>query len=170
MDGGAAVGRGDLVVIGFGKPVVRGDGAGIGKDQSAHGVSDRGVLLHAPVVDLEIVVDQLLVVQESGIDVADLLALSAVQDVGLRDICIAGLGQHLLDAVLDVLDRDLSVDDLCLEIGGHVERKQFDDARMIVFLKCLKCLGDRRGDLADIEFRDLTVSLNDLIHIKIPPL
>ena len=32
------------------------DGAGIGEDQAAHTVGNGGVLLHAPVVDLQIVI------------------------------------------------------------------------------------------------------------------
>ena len=62
MDGGGAMGLGNLLIIDLRKPIVCGDGAGVGQDESTHGIGDRGILLDAPVVDLEVVVHQILVV------------------------------------------------------------------------------------------------------------
>ena len=64
MDLGIAVGVGHLLVVDLAEPVVGGDGAGVGQDEPAHRVGDGGVLLHPPVVDLEVVVHQLPVVEQ----------------------------------------------------------------------------------------------------------
>ena len=168
MDGGAAVGLGHLLVIDLAEPVVGGDGAGVGQDQTAHGVGDGGVLLHAPVVDLQVVVHQILVVEEGGVDVADLLPLLAVEDIGLGHVGIAGLGQHLLHAVLDVLHGDLAVLHLALEVGGDPQGDEIDHAGVIVLVQRLKGLGDGGADLLDVEVYDLPVSLDHLIHEKFP--
>ena len=116
MDRRAAVCLGYVVVINFAQPVVGCDRARVGKDQSADRISNGGVLLDAPVIDLKIIIYQVLVVKKRGTDVADLLALSAVQDVGLGNIRVTGLGEDLLNAVLDIFDRDHAVPDLGLKI------------------------------------------------------
>ncbi len=169
MDRRTAVRPGDFIVIDLAQPVVGRDGAGVGQNQSAHGVGDCRILLDAPVIDLQIVVDDFLVVQERGIDIAHLLALSAVQDICLGDIRITGLGEYLLHTVLDVLNRDLLVDDLALEIRCHMQRDQFDHARMILFIQCAECLGDGIRYLADLKFYNLTVSFYYFIQSRIAP-
>jgi hypothetical protein len=35
---------------------------------------------------------------------------------------------------------------------------------MVLFAQCFESLGDRHGDLADLEFRYFTVSFDNLIH------
>ena len=52
----------DLVIVDLTQPVVRGDRAGVGEDQTADGVGDGGVFLHAPILHLDIAVYQLLIV------------------------------------------------------------------------------------------------------------
>ena len=142
MDRGAAVGVGDLVVIDLAEPVVRRDGAGVGQDQSAHGIGHGGVFLHPPVVDAQIVVHQVFIVQERGIDVADFLPLFAVKDISLGDIGITGFGQHFFDAVLDRFHRDLVVADQRLVFSRNPKGKHIDNAGMILLLQRLKGLGD----------------------------
>ncbi len=168
MDRAGAVRVRDLAVVDLGQPVVRGDRAGVRKDQTADRIRDRRVLLDAPVVDLQIVVHEVLVVEHRGIDVADLLALFAVENVRLCDVRIAGLGQNLFDAVLNLFNRDAAVLDLAFEIGRDVQREQLDHARMILLFGCFKRLGDGRRDLLNRKIRDLTVSFDNLVH-KNPP-
>ena len=158
------VGIGDLRVIDLAEPVVGGDGAGVGQDQAAHGVGDGGVLLHPPVVDVQVVVHQLLVVQHGGVEVADLLPLLAVEDVGLGHVLVAGLAQHALHAVLDVLHGDLSVVDLVLVIRRDLQGQEVDDVRVVLLLGGLEGLGDGGADFGDVERGDLPIPLDDLIH------
>ena len=168
VDRGAAVGLGHLVVIHFAQPVVGRDGTGVGKDQAAHGIGDGGVLLDAPVVDLEVIVHQILVVEQGGADVADLLALSAVEDVCLGDIRVTGLGENLLDAVLDIFDRDHAVPDLGLKVRCDMKRDQIDDRGMILFFDSHESLGNGVTDLADLKIDNLSVSFGNLVHNKTP--
>ena len=142
VDVGAAVRARHLVVVDLGEPVVGRDGAGVGQDEAAHGVRDRGVLLHAPVLNLDVLVHEVLVVQQRRVGVAHLLALLAVQDVGLRHVGVPGGGEHLLHAVLHVLDADDAVFDLRLEMGGHVEGQKVDGRRMVLLAQGVERLGD----------------------------
>ena len=73
----------DLRVINFAQPVVCCDRAGVGQNQTADRIGDRGVFLHAPVVDPEIVVHQLFIIEQRASDVAQLFSLLAVENVGL---------------------------------------------------------------------------------------
>ena len=73
----------DLRVVNFAQPVICCDRAGVGQDQAADGIRDRGILLHAPVVDPEIVVHQLLVIEQRASDVAQLFSLLAVENIRL---------------------------------------------------------------------------------------
>ena len=132
VDRSAAVRFRDLLVIHFAQPVVGSDRAGVGKDQSADGICDGGILLDAPVVDLEIIIHQFLVVEERGTYVTYLLTLLAVKDIGLCHICVSGLGKNLLNAVLNIFYRDHSIPDLGLEVGCDMERDQIDNAGMIL--------------------------------------
>ena len=169
MDVGIAVGVGHLLVVDLAEPVVGGDGAGVGQDESAHRVGDGGVLLHPPVVDLEVVVHQLLVVEQGGVHIAHLLPLLAVEDVGLGHIGVARLGQHLLHAVLDVLHRDAAVPDLGLEVGGDPQSQHVDHAGMILLFQRLKGFGNGGADLADLKLGGGAVPLGHLIHHTVPP-
>ena len=100
----AAVRLRDLRVVNFAQPVIRRDRAGVGQDQAADGIRDRGILLHAPVVDPEIIVYQLLIIEQGASDVAQLFPLLAVENVGLCHIRIARFAQNALDAVLNIFD------------------------------------------------------------------
>ena len=162
-----AVGVGDLAVVDLGKPVVGGDGAGVGKDQAAHGIGDGGVFLDAPVVDFEVVVDDILVVEQGGVDVADLLTLLAVEDISLGHVGVARLGQDLFHAVLDIFDGNETVVDLGFEICRDPQSQQVDDGGMILFIFRVEGLGDGGRNLTDLEVRHGAVALGDLIHISL---
>ena len=164
MDVAALVGIGNLRIIDLAEPVVGGDGTGVGEDQSAHGIGDRGVLLHPPVVDVQVVVHQLLVVQHGGVQVADLLPLLAVEDIGFGHIGVAGLGEDLLHAVLDVLHGDLAVGDLLLIIRRYLQGQQIDDIGIVLLVGGFKGLGNGHADLGKIELGDFAVTLHYLIH------
>ena len=76
----------DLRVVNFAQPVVCRDGAGVGQNQTADRIGDRGVFLHAPVVDPQIVVYQLLVIEQRTSDVAQLFSLLAVENIRLGNV------------------------------------------------------------------------------------
>ena len=163
-----AVGVGHLLVIDLAEPVVGGDGPGVGQDQAAHRVGDGGVLFHSPVVDLEVVIHQILIVQQRGVDVTHLLPLLAVQDIGLCHVGVPCLGQHGLHAVLDVLHRNAAVPDLGLKICGHPQGQQVDDAGIKLLIQGLERLGDGGADLSDLKTGGGTVPLRHLIHGSLP--
>ena len=166
VDVGVAVSLRHLVVVDLAEPVVRRDGARVREDQAADGVRDRGVLLHAPVLHLDVLVHEVLVVEQRRVGVTHLLALLAVQDVGLRHVGVPGRGKHLLHAVLHVLDADDAVLDAGFEMRGHVEGQQVDRRRMVLLLQRVERLGDGARNLCDIEFRDLAVALLNLVHAR----
>ena len=167
MQVGVAVGLGHLGIIDLAEPVVGGDGAGVGQDQAAHGVGDGGVLLHTPVVDLQIVVHQILVVQQGAAHVADLLTLLAVQDIGLGHVGVARLGQHLFHAVLNVLHGHQLVLDLGLELGCDTQGQHVHDAGVVLLAHGVKGLGNGSADLGNIKFGDGSVSFCHPVHVMI---
>ena len=164
VDVAALVGVGDLRVVDLAEPVVGGDGTGVGQDQAAHGIGDGGVFLHPPVVDLQVVVHQVLVVQHGGLQVADLLPLFAVQNVGFGHVGVTGLAEYALHAVLDILHRDPAVVNLLLIVGGDFQSQQVDDVGIVLLVGGLKGLGNGDADLGDVEIGDFSVSFDNLIH------
>ena len=154
----------DLCVVDLAQPVVGCDGAGVGEDQTADGICDRGVLLHAPVVDAEVVVHQLLVVKKCASDIAELFTLLAVQNVGLGHIRIARFTQNALHAVLNILHRNQIVLDLRLKLRCDTQRQHLDHTGVMIPAHCLKCLCDRIADLGNVKFRNASVSLCYPIH------
>jgi len=164
MDVRVAVGVRDLLVIDLAEPVVGRDGAGIGQDQPAHGVGDRAVLLDPPVRHVDVAVDDVAVVQIGGLHQAQFFPLLAVEDVGLGHVGIPGPGQHAFDAVLNVFDGDQAVLDLCLKVGGHLQRQEIDHVVGRFLLHRVKGFPDGRRDLGDVKCHRLTVALYDLIH------
>ena len=136
---------------------------------SAHGVGDGGVLLHPPVVDLQIIVHQVLIVEHGGIQIADLLPLLTVQDIGLGHVGVARLAEDGLHAVLNVLHGDAAVLDLGLKVGGHPQGQHVDHTGVILLVQGLKSLGDGGADLADFKWRGRAVPFCYLVHHKFLP-
>ena len=132
----------DFVVIDLGEPVIRGDRAGIGENQSSDGIGDGGIFLDAPIGGFDVFIDKLLVVEHCGFHVAQLLALSAVKDIGLCDVRIIGLDEDGLDAVLDVLDGDQPVFDFRLKIRCYLEGEKIDGIGIVIPVARFKRLRD----------------------------
>ena len=84
-----AVSIGDLLVINLAQPVVCGDSAGVGEDKTADGIGDGAVFLNAPVLDLEVLVNGVLIVKVGGFGVAQFFSLLTVEDVCLCNALIA---------------------------------------------------------------------------------
>ena len=126
MDIGVAVCLGDLLVIDLGKPVVGRDGAGVGKNEAAHRIGHGRVFFHAPVVDLEIVVHNLLVVQHGGADVAQFFALFAVENIGLGNVIVTGFDENRFHAVLNGLHTDFFFFDFGFKIRRDFQHQKIN--------------------------------------------
>ena len=146
MDVGVAVGVCDFLIIDFGKPIVRGDGAGIGENEAADGIGDGGILFDAPVSDAEIAVDDVFEVDVGVLDGTDLSAFVAIIHIGFGDIDVSGLDQNDFDGVLDVLDGDGLVFDFVIENAGDAQGKQLKDFRSGVFVLGRESAFDGAGD------------------------
>ena len=97
------VGVGDLLVVNLAQPVVRGDGPGVGQNQTAEGEGHRSVFLHTPVlIGTDVALDGLLHVENRVAGLAHLRMLLAVQDIGFRRLGEALLHQSSLHQVLDL--------------------------------------------------------------------
>ena len=164
MDITVSVGIGDLFVIYFTQPVIGGDGTGIGKDQTAYGIGNGRVFLYTPVDGIDIGIYQILVVQHGGSDVSGFFSLLSVKNISLGNIGEVGIGQCLLDRVLDLFDRDLAVYDFGIKVGAGPQCQHVDDAWMIVSAYGIKGLFDSCRDLVDVEIYYSSVSFNNLIH------
>ena len=160
----AAVRLRDLRVVNFAQPVIRRDRAGVGQDQAADGIRDRGILLHAPVVDPEIVVHQLFIVEQGASDVAQLFSLLAVENISFCHVRIASLAQNALHTVLNILDRDQIMSDLRLKFRRDTQRQQLDDARMVLSSDRLKGFCDCVCDFCNMKFRNASVSFCYPVH------
>ena len=159
-----AVRVGDLLIVDLAEPVVGGDGAGVGEDEAADGIGDGGILLHAPVLDVEVLVHGLFIVEVGGLGVAQLLALLAVKDIGLGDGLIPAAGEHGLHAVLNILNGDLAVLYLRQEVRRDLEGEKVYDAVVILGAGRVERLLYGVGDLHDVEINYFPVALYYLIH------
>ena len=159
-----AVSGGDLLVVYLGKPVVGGDSAGVRQNQTSDRVSNSGVFLDAPVSNMNIAVNKLLVVKNGGLHVADFLALLAVKNVCLGDVGIACLHQNGFYAVLNVLNADKPVFDLAFVIGGDFQGEKINDVRRKLLVLCLKCLCYCNADFRQIKIAYLAIALDYFIH------
>ena len=164
VDIGIAVSVCDLVVIHFGKPIVCGDRAGVRENKSADGISDRGVFFYAPIVCADILIYEILIVEQRVLDRAKLLMLTAVQYVRLCDLGVIRLNEHLLNAVLNVLDGDCAVLDLRLEISRYLECKEVYYVLVVLLFACVKCKSYRVRDFCKIKFNQLARSFSDFVH------
>ena len=115
-----AMGIGNFIVINFGQPVIRGDGAGVGEDKAADRIGNGGIFLNAPVVKVYIIVNSCFIVKQSRVQIAKLLPLAAVEDISLGDIAVASLDQHRFNAVLDILDGNAVIFNFRLKISRNL--------------------------------------------------
>ncbi len=111
----------DFIIVDFGKPVVGSDSARVAEDKTAYGISNGGILLNSPVVNMEIVVNDLLIVKNRCVDISDLFSLLTVKDISLGNIVVACFNKNRLNAVLNALNRDLVILDFLLKIRGYLE-------------------------------------------------
>ena len=168
MDVRVPVRIGDLLVVNLAQPVVGGNGAGVGQDQTADRIGHGGILLDAPVIDLEVVVHNLLVVQQRIAHIAHTLTLLTIQDICLGDLVIARLNQDRLHAVLNILHRHPILLDLGLEIGRDLQRQKVDGVIIILQITGIKRLNDCIAYLAQVEIDNLAVPFDYCIHTASP--
>lgn len=154
----------DLVVVYLAQPIVCRHRARVGQDKSAHGVRHGGVFLHAPVVDLEIVVDGVLVVEHRGVHLTKFLVLLSVENVCFCHFDVAGLDEHHFHRVLNVLNAHAVVFHLIIESRGNAQSKHIDDVVAVVFAHCAKRFFDCHLDFVEIERNDVSVSFFDVQH------
>ena len=102
--------------------------------------------------------------EQGGVDVAHLLPLFAVEDIGLGHVGVARLGQDLLHAVLDVLHGDAAVPDLGLKVCGHPQGQKVDDGGVELLVQGLEGLGDGGADLSNLKLGGGAVPLGYLVH------
>ena len=89
-----SVGVGNLIIVDFAQPVVGCDRSGVGKNESADRISNGGVLLNAPVVDFDIVVNGLFEVENGGCGIAQFLSLTTIENVGFGNIAVSCLNEN----------------------------------------------------------------------------
>ena len=104
MEFAGAVSVRNFVVVNFTEPIVGSYCAAVGKNKSAHGIGDGGILLNAPIGDVQVFVNRVTIVEKSVFHVAQLFALASIENICLCDICIAGLNENGLNTVLNVFD------------------------------------------------------------------
>ena len=164
MDVRLAVRALDLARVDLGEPVVRRDRARVREDQTADRVGHGRVLFHAPVHRFQVTVDDLFIVQNGVLGIADLLALTPIEDIRLRHVGVARLHEDVFGAVLDRLDLDQPLFDLRLEIRRHFQGKKVDNAPLVVFVLRDERLFDGVPDLRQVKINNTAVSFLYAIH------
>ena len=159
-----SVGVRNLLVIDLGKPVIGRHCPGVAENQPAHGIGDRGILLDSPVLHLHITVDNLLIVQNRGLHVADLFPLAAVKDIGLRHLRVATLAQHRLHTVLNILHGNLFLRDFTLKIRRHPKSHHIQHILAILEPGGLKSLSQRLCNFSDLKIGNLPVPFYYMKH------
>jgi len=132
------------------QPVVGDQLAGDIQDQPAQRVALVGVGLHPPVAAVEVVVDRGGHVHQRLLRPAQLGVLFAVDDVGARGGHVVGADQHLLDHVLDLLDRRRLAGEAVAQHLDRLDRQQFG----FISTEGTGCLAgalDRRADAGAVE-------------------
>ena len=142
MQIGVAVRVGDFFIVDFTKPVVCGDGSGIGENQSAHRIGDGRVFFYSPVGNLQIAVHKPLVVQYGGTHITELFAVFAVQDICLGNLVVPGSLQRFFNAVLNGFDIDRIILHLRSKIRRHLKGQQVDHIGTVRNTGCIKRLGN----------------------------
>ena len=159
-----AVSVGDLVVIHLAEPIVSGDRARVGQDQTADGISNGRVFLNSPVSLFQIVVNYVLVVKNGVAHISQLFTVAAVQNVCLCNVAVACLAEHGLNAVLNVLNGDQTVFDLRLEICSNLKSEEIDNVGGILFFKGIKRLCNSITDLGKFKLGLLAVAFYYFVH------
>ena len=116
---------------------------------------------------MDITVHEFFIVEESGLHIADLFSLFAVQNIRLRDVLVSRSLQNTLDAVLNLFHADFPVFDFGGIIRRHLEREKIDNILVIFLILGDKCLGDGIRDLGDVKVRRFSVSFHNLVHTKV---
>ena len=159
-----AVCFGNFIIIDLGKPVVCGDSAAVGKNETADGIGDGGVFLYSPVGDVEILVNGVTIVKHRGLDVAQLFTLTAIENVCLGNVSISCLNEHGFDAVLNIFNCNEVILDLRSEIGRNLESEQIQNIRMAGLILSLKCKKHCAFDFTDVKIDNLVIAFYDTVH------
>jgi len=139
MDVCIPVGFCDFLIVYFRKPVIGCNSAGVAQDKTSYGIGDGGIFFHTPVFYLYIAVYHILVIQDGGFQVTDLLTLLAVKDICLCHFRIACLLQDLLHAVLNILHMNGAVLHLILKICGDTQCQQIDNIIGSLHIRSIEC-------------------------------
>ena len=139
MDVRIPVGFCDFLIVYFRKPVIGCYSAGVAQDKTSYGIGDGGVFFHTPVFYLYIAVNHILVIQDGGFQVTDLLTLLTVKDICLCHFRISSLLQYLLHAVLDILHMNGAVLHLILKICGDTQCQQIDNIIGSLHIRSIEC-------------------------------
>ena len=159
----------NLFIIDFREPVVGCNCTGVGKNKSTNGISNCGILLNTPVFNFNVGVDNILVVKDSGFHLTHFLSLLTIENICFGNVCVTGLLENLLNAVLNLFYMDSVVLNFFLKIRGNTKRKKVNDIVVILHLGSIERFHNRVIDLGESKICSSTVSLNYLEHQKILP-
>ena len=167
MNIGISVSLGDFLIIDFGKPIVSRDSTGVAEDKSADGISNRGILLNSPVVNMKIVVNDLFIVKNRCVDISYFFSLLTVKNISLGNVIVAGLDKNRFNAVLNAFNRYLVVLYLLLKICRNLERKEINSIGIILLLTCVKRLGYSISDFVKVKAYDFAVTFYNIVHTSV---
>ena len=117
---------------------------------------------------MKIVIDDFFIVENGIAEITNLLPLTTVQNVRLRDVVVPRLDEYGFNAVLNVFNGDRPVFYLRLKIRRNFQDEEINYLGMIVFLASVERLNDCLTDFIQIECDDLPVALYNAIH-TFPP-
>ena len=159
----------NFIIVQLTQPVVGGNGTGVGKNQSAHRIGHRGVFFYTPVADMQIVVDNILVIQKSVLQIAQFLSLFAIQNIRLGNIIITRFDQNGFYTVLNGFYRNLFIFDFAFKIRRYFQCKKINRVIVVLFLTRIKRRLDRRCNFAQLKINDFSVSFYHPVHLIVPP-
>ena len=166
MDICIAVRIGNLLIVNFRQPVIGCNCSRIAQNQTSHGICHRGILLHSPVLNLYIAVDNILIIQNGGLHGAHFFALFTVQDISLCDFLITCLPQHTLYTVLNVLHLHGVVLHLTLKIRRNTQRQQVHNIIAVLHLCGMKRFHNRIINLSQCKVYLFSISFYYLKHLS----
>ena len=122
MDSSRAMSFGNLLIIDLGQPIISRNSTRIRQDETADRISHRRIFLDAPVIDMQIVIDNPLVIEKLRIGNHRLrLRIDLVYDL---DRLRSGLGKQLAQVIVGIVNGKTGIYRLVLEIGGDMQRKK----------------------------------------------